>query len=125
MSESVRLELSFNLEVAHYMTNVDKDHRNHQVHGHSYMGLAIFEGPIHPQTGIMLDYEDLKVKIDAIVYKYDHKLLNDFPGLENPSSENLAKVLYHDILQQFSELKAVRIWRPTLGFNVQYPGSLT
>ncbi|MCI5072811.1 6-carboxytetrahydropterin synthase [bacterium] len=118
----VRLELEFNLEVAHYMTNVPKDHFNGQMHGHSYLGLAIFQGPIDPETGMLLDYDHLKRNLSEYLTKYDHKVLNDLPGLQHPSSENLAKVLYEDLSTTYEHLKAIRIWRPTLGLNIQYPG---
>jgi 6-pyruvoyltetrahydropterin/6-carboxytetrahydropterin synthase len=51
---------------------------------------------LEPQTGILLDFKELKLKLKSILDTLDHRHLNELePFMEdNPSSENLAKYIY-------------------------------
>ena len=49
------------------------------------------EGPIGDTTGWVMDFGDIKRAFKPIYNQLDHHYLNDIDGLENPTSENLAK----------------------------------
>ncbi|MCB1197361.1 MAG: 6-carboxytetrahydropterin synthase [Bdellovibrionota bacterium] len=119
--ESIALEIDFHLEVAHYMEYFGKDHPNHRLHGHSYTGKVVFAGPINPETGILIDFEETKVKLSELLTTYDHCILNEIEGIEKGSSEQLAKHIYHNASKHFPHVHSVWIERPTLGMRVQYP----
>ena len=116
-----RLSIAFHLEVAHWMPNFPQNHINARVHGHSYTCEAIFEGLMFEKTGMLLDFEEAKQQIDLVAQKFDHRMLNDVSGLEQPTSERLAMVLYAELKIKFPELVHIHLCRPTLGMSVCFP----
>lgn len=76
---------------------------NPNFHGHNYQLEVRVSGEIDPETGYVMDVKRLKNIIrDNVLDKYDHKNLNldviDFKDL-NPTVENIAKVVYNNILK--------------------------
>jgi 6-pyruvoyltetrahydropterin/6-carboxytetrahydropterin synthase len=71
-------------------------------HGHNYGLEVTVEGPIDPETGMVVDMKDLKSLVnDLIVSAVDHKHLNlDVPFLASviPTAENIA-VAFWEILE--------------------------
>jgi 6-pyruvoyltetrahydropterin/6-carboxytetrahydropterin synthase len=68
-----------------------------ELHGHNFQVRVEVEGDhLEPQTGILLDFKELKLKLKSILDTLDHRHLNELePFMEdNPSSENLAKYIY-------------------------------
>lgn len=61
------------------------------MHGHTYTLTVFLEGEIDQHTGWLVDFTDLKEAVDPLVKSLDHRLLNEVPGLENPTSERLAE----------------------------------
>ena len=47
-------------------------------------------GPIDPNTGWIVDFDELHPVWLPLFSQLDHHLLNEVPGLENPTSEVLA-----------------------------------
>ena len=88
---SVELAKGFSFEAAHYLPNVPEGHKCRRMHGHSFKGEVVVRGPIHPTLGWVIDFADLKRAVDPLVARLDHYLLNEIEGLENPTSELLAK----------------------------------
>lgn len=61
------------------------------MHGHTYTLTVFLEGEVDQHTGWLVDFTDLKEAVDPLVKSLDHRLLNEIPGLENPTSERLAE----------------------------------
>ena len=53
-----------------------------------------WDGPVDPQAGWVMDFADVKAAFKPIYERLDHHYLNDIPGLENPTSEQLAKWIW-------------------------------
>ena len=54
-----------------------------------------------------MDFAELKSAFKPLYERLDHHYLNDIEGLENPTSENLARWIWahlHDALPQLSEV---------------------
>lgn len=81
---------SFRLEAAHFLPNVPEQHRCRRVHGHSYKIDVHVSGEIDPQTGWIVDFYDIEAVFQPLLKRLDHYLLNEVPGLENPTAENIA-----------------------------------
>ena len=84
----------FTLEAAHRLPNVPPGHKCARLHGHSFRIELHLSGPVHPQAGWVMDFADVKAAFKPIYERLDHHYLNDIPGLENPTSEQLAKWIW-------------------------------
>lgn len=85
---------SFTLEAAHRLPNVPQGHKCARVHGHSFRVELRVSGAVAPDTGWVMDFADVKAAFEPLYRQLDHYYLNDIPGLENPTSENLARWIW-------------------------------
>jgi 6-pyruvoyltetrahydropterin/6-carboxytetrahydropterin synthase len=99
----------FNIEAAHRLPNVPEGHKCARLHGHSFMVSIYVEGPIGDKTGWVIDFGDIKKAFKPIYNQLDHHYLNDIDGLENPTSENLAKWIWQQLKPNLPQLSAVKI----------------
>ena len=82
---------TFRIEAAHCLPNVPDGHKCARLHGHSF-GIEIHvKGPLDAKLGWVIDFADMKAAFAPLFDQLDHRYLNDVPGLENPTSENLAR----------------------------------
>jgi 6-pyruvoyltetrahydropterin/6-carboxytetrahydropterin synthase len=52
------------------------------------------EGEVAPETGYLIDYGEIRRVIDPVQKELDHRCLNEIAGLENPTSEVLARWIW-------------------------------
>lgn len=81
----------FTFEAAHRLPRVPEGHKCGRLHGHSYRLEVHVQGDVDPGTGWLMDFADIKAAVAPVVAELDHRYLNELPGLENPTSENLAR----------------------------------
>jgi 6-pyruvoyltetrahydropterin/6-carboxytetrahydropterin synthase len=81
----------FTLEAAHWLPNVPIGHKCARMHGHSFRVQVYVAGAVDPKLGWVLDFAEIKAAFAPIEEQLDHHCLNDVGGLENPTSENLAR----------------------------------
>lgn len=86
----VDLIKSFQFEAAHLLPHLPKTHKCRRLHGHSFKVEIVISGDCNPKLGWLMDYADLSKAFAPIWRRLDHRYLNEIPGLENPTSENLA-----------------------------------
>ena len=82
---------AFTLESAHRLPNVPVGHKCARIHGHSFRVEIHVSGEVDPQVGWVQDFADIKAAFQPLFERLDHNYLNEVAGLENPTSENLAK----------------------------------
>jgi len=82
---------TFRFESAHRLPHVPPGHKCGRVHGHSYAVTVRVRGEVDPHTGWIVDFAALAEAWQPLHALLDHRLLNDVPGLENPTSERLAR----------------------------------
>jgi 6-pyruvoyltetrahydropterin/6-carboxytetrahydropterin synthase len=103
----------FRFEAAHWLPNVPPGHKCGRMHGHSYRVRVEVSGPVDATSGMVVDYADIKALFDAkVTSRLDHKVLNDVPGLENSTSENLAQWVFGELSASLSpgvKLRAVEV----------------
>ena len=87
----------FSIEAAHRLPNVPEGHQCARLHGHSFRVEVHVRGPIDAQTGWVMDFADLKRAFAPIHQQLDHHYLNDVAGLDNPTSENLARWIWQQL----------------------------
>jgi len=51
---------AFHIEAAHRLPNVPEGHKCSRLHGHSFRVEIHVSGPVHPKTGWIMDFADLK-----------------------------------------------------------------
>ena len=84
----------FTVEAAHRLPHVPDGHKCARLHGHSFRIELHLSGPVDPQAGWVMDFADVKAAFKPIYDRLDLHYLNDIPGLENPTSEQLAKWIW-------------------------------
>ena len=89
---SMRMELrkTFQFEAAHLLPRLPKSHKCRRLHGHSFKVEIVVAGECDPKLGWVMDYADITQAFKPIWQRLDHYYLNEIPGLENPTSENIA-----------------------------------
>jgi 6-pyruvoyltetrahydropterin/6-carboxytetrahydropterin synthase len=97
----------FIFEAAHRLPNVPVGHKCSRLHGHSWRGAIYVEGPVDPNAGWVMDFGEIKQKFSPIYDRLDHHYLNDVPGLENPTSEVVARWIWQQLKPVLPELSKV------------------
>lgn len=92
-----RLSREYHFEAAHHLPRVPPTHKCHRVHGHGYRVNVLVEGEVDPDMGWLVDFADIDRQVAPLIARLDHQLLNEIPGLENPTSEHLAAWLWREI----------------------------
>lgn len=87
----------FQIEAAHYLPNVPAEHKCRRLHGHSFRIEIHISGPVDEQLGWVMDFADIKAAFEPLYQRLDHHLLNEIPGLDNPTSENLARWIWREL----------------------------
>lgn len=90
----VRLTRSFSFEAAHSLPTFPEGHKCRRLHGHSFRVEVTVAGEVDPARGYLLDYGEIKRACEPIRQQLDHYCLNEIDGLENPTSENLARWIW-------------------------------
>lgn len=93
----VRLSKTFHFEAAHDLPTFPDGHKCRRLHGHSFRFDVIVEGQVDAEKGYLIDYGDIKSATEPIVKRLDHYYLNEIAGLSNPTSEMIARWLWHQI----------------------------
>lgn len=85
----------FTIECAHRLPNAGADHKCARLHGHSMQIEVHVRGEPDPAQGWVCDFAEVKRAFQPLYEQLDHNYLNDIPGLENPTSELLAKWVWN------------------------------
>jgi len=89
-SNPMEIYKEFTFEAAHLLPNVPAGHQCGRLHGHSFRIQIHVAGDVDPHSGWIMDFAEIKSAFKPIYDRLDHYYLNDIPGLDNPTSENLA-----------------------------------
>lgn len=110
----------FRFEAAHWLPSYDGPCQN--LHGHSYKVQVGVTSVINEETGMVLDFKELKSLVNKFLDQLDHTCLNDvqlegFPT-SNPTAEKMTVWLFQQLSQQLSQqeqtnliqIEFVRLW---------------
>jgi len=101
---------TFRFEAAHSLDRAPVGHKCRQLHGHSYRVDVHVTGEADPEVGWVMDFGEIVRAAEPVLRQLDHHTLNEVPGLENPTSERLAKFLWDRLRPALSGLSAVTVW---------------
>jgi 6-pyruvoyltetrahydropterin/6-carboxytetrahydropterin synthase len=99
----------FHLESAHRLPNLPASHKCSRVHGHSFQVEVYVAGSVDAHSGWIMDFAELKQRFHPVSEALDHRYLNDVPGLENPTSENLARWIWDKLKPELPGLSKIVI----------------
>ena len=94
----------FTIEAAHLLPNVPDGHKCKRLHGHSFRIEVHVGGDVDPELGWVMDFAQLKNCFKPVFEQLDHHYLNEIEGLENPTSENLARWVWLKLLSDLPPL---------------------
>ena len=97
----------FQVEAAHRLPNVPEGHKCARLHGHSFRIEVHVSGAVGEREGWVMDFADLKKTFRPLYEQLDHHYLNDIEGLENPTSENLAKWVWRRLAPELEGLSKI------------------
>jgi 6-pyruvoyltetrahydropterin/6-carboxytetrahydropterin synthase len=85
-------------------------------HGHNWDVEVFVRGRRLNRVGMLVDFQELKAAVRAVLEGIDHRDLNEVPALRgrNPSSENLARFL-HGRLSAALDCREFRVHRVAVG----------
>jgi 6-pyruvoyltetrahydropterin/6-carboxytetrahydropterin synthase len=107
MSMTIVREVRF--EAAHLLPNVPEGHKCRRLHGHSYRCELHVSGDVDPELGWVRDFSDVRDAFEPLRQQLDHHYLNEVEGLENPTSENLARWIWERLAPRLPGLSAIVI----------------
>jgi len=99
----------FSFEAAHRLPTVPEGHKCARLHGHSFRVRVTVSGPVDPQMGWVIDFADIKQAFAPLREALDHRYLNEIGGLENPTSEVLARWIWDRLHPSLPILSAVEV----------------
>jgi 6-pyruvoyltetrahydropterin/6-carboxytetrahydropterin synthase len=112
----------FTVEAAHRLPHVPDGHKCARLHGHSFRIELHLSGLVDPHAGWVMDFADVKAAFQPIYDRLDHHYLNDIPGLDNPTSEQLAKWIWDQTKPVLPLLSAIVV-HETCTSGCRYTGS--
>ncbi len=99
----------FRFEAAHLLPNLPDGHKCRRLHGHSYRVRVWVSGEVDPELGWIADFADLKEAVRPIRERLDHTYLNEIEGLENPTSEVLARWIWERLKPRLPQLSRLEV----------------
>lgn len=111
----------FTFEAAHRLPNVPAEHKCARLHGHSYRVEIHVRGEVDDTLGWVVDFAEIKNAFEPLRQTLDHHYLNEITGLENPTSEHLARWIWERLMASLPLLSKVVV-RETCTSGCVYQG---
>ncbi len=111
----------FGFEAAHRLPHVPDGHKCARLHGHSYRVRVYASAPLDAKLGWVRDFADISAAVEPVRAALDHYYLNEVAGLENPTSENIARYVWDRTKPRLPELCRVEVME-TCTSGTRYEG---
>ena len=106
----------FFFDAAHTLVREIETESSRRIHGHTYHAEVWLAGARNPSTGMVVDLGRLRQALDGVRERLDHRLLDEVPGLNQPTLENLCLFIAEALEPGLrASLVRVRVWREALG----------
>ncbi|MGD8379127.1 MAG: 6-carboxytetrahydropterin synthase QueD [Gammaproteobacteria bacterium] len=100
---------TFQIEAAHRLPNLPPEHKCSRLHGHSFRIEVHVAGKVGETSGWVMDFADVSAAFKPLFDQLDHNYLNEIDGLENPTSENLARWVWERLAPGLPGLSGIRV----------------
>lgn len=107
---TVHLSKRYGFEAAHCLPKAPDGHKCRNLHGHSFKFDVEVRGQVPDETAWFMDYKDISKVVKPLVEELDHTYLNDIPGLEDGTSEVLARWLWKRLENNIQGLHRVTVY---------------
>ena len=104
----MQIEKEFVFDSAHFLPLVAEDHKCRKLHGHTYRVTIAVSGEVNSQ-GWIIDFAEISEVVKPILRSIDHTLLNSVAGLENPTAENIAVVIWNKIKKRIKAEQELQV----------------
>jgi 6-pyruvoyltetrahydropterin/6-carboxytetrahydropterin synthase len=84
----------FFFEAAHTLERDIEADASRRIHGHTYHAELTIAGERDTATGMVTDLGAIRRLVERAHGELDHRMLNELPGLEAPTLENLCVYLW-------------------------------
>ena len=111
----------FVIEAAHRLPNLPAEHKCWRLHGHSFRVGVHVSGTLDEKLGWVQDFADITSAFAPVFDALDHRYLNEIAGLENPTSENLARWIWQRLKPSLPLLARIEV-RETCTAGCNYRG---
>jgi len=118
---TLKIFREFRFEAAHRLPSVPEGHKCGRLHGHSYRCIVEVTGVPGEVSGWIMDFADIDAATAPLRAELDHHYLNEVPGLENPTSEVLARWVWRRLVSVLPGLSQVTV-RETCTSGCSYTG---
>lgn len=114
------ISASASFEASHYIEAPEGAAHYRRVHGHSFVVTASVARSEPDSDGWVMDLGALESLLRTILAGLDHAVLNDIPGLEKPTFENILLWIEARMKAQGVFPSRLEIERPTLRQRAVY-----
>jgi 6-pyruvoyltetrahydropterin/6-carboxytetrahydropterin synthase len=104
---NLELRKTYQFEAAHLLPRLPESHKCRRLHGHSFQVEVVVVGPCDATLGWVMDYAEISAAFKPLWETLDHNYLNEIPGLENPTSENVAVWIWERLKPELPALSEV------------------
>jgi 6-pyruvoyltetrahydropterin/6-carboxytetrahydropterin synthase len=119
------LSVEESFDAAHCLRNYGG--KCERLHGHRFKVVVRLKATKLNETGLAYDFTVLRAQLKKVLSAYDHQNLSEVKPFDkiNPSSENIATVIYKKMSPLFKadvKLEAVEVWESPQSCAVYRPG---
>jgi 6-pyruvoyltetrahydropterin/6-carboxytetrahydropterin synthase len=114
------ISASASFEASHYIEAEAGAQHYKRVHGHSFIVTASVASAKPDSEGWVMDLGALETLLLRILAELDHAVLNDIPGLEKPTFENILLWIESKMKAAGVAPSRLEIERPTLRQRAVY-----
>lgn len=103
MKHLYELKVISDFAAAHNLRNFRGKCEN--LHGHNWKIEVVMRGTELDESGVVVDFGEVKQVTRQLLSEIDHKYLNDLPyfSTHNPSSENIARYLFERLTERLNK----------------------
>ena len=118
----MRIYKEFRFDAAHFLPHAPEGHPNRRIHGHSFRAVIWLDGKPDSTSGLVMNFEVFKHEIEAFHVELDHHMLNEIPGLENPTLELITMWLWDRMKPRLPQLCRIELHRDSCNEGCIYDG---
>ena len=107
------VDVDFEFQAARRLTAVPPEHPCARLHGHTFRCTLSVSGGLVPGLDWVVDFADVERVAEGLRGVLEHRYLNEIEGLENPTSEVLARWMWDRAIPTLPGLTCIVVGEST------------